>query len=129
MIMSLKANIEEMEWSAEEEIKLFFALEGLKPVGLNKHFYMACIADRLSKSLNREIPAEAIWAHLKTMYNLEVLDEMEPLPFPNDQKDFCLPDNEFSSLMLKKRSEIDDKKVENKGIVFFNLYNLHLNTI
>ncbi|XP_055902313.1 MRG/MORF4L-binding protein [Eupeodes corollae] len=111
MTMSSKEKSEEMEWSAEEEIQLFFALEGLKPVGVNKHFYMACIADRLSRSLNRDIPAEQIWAHLRTLYNLDVLDEMEPLPFPNDQKDFSLPETEFSVLMSRKQAETEEKKI------------------
>ncbi|XP_055855678.1 MRG/MORF4L-binding protein [Episyrphus balteatus] len=109
MTMSSKEKSEEMEWSAEEEIQLFFALEGLKPVGVNKHFYMACIAERLSRSLNRDIPAEQIWAHLRTLYNLDVLDEMEPLPFPNDQKDFSLPETEFSALMSRKQAETEEK--------------------
>lgn len=108
--MSSKEKSEEMEWSAEEEIQLFFALEGLKPVGVNKHFYMACIAERLSRSLNRDVPAEQIWAHLRTLYNLEVLDEIEPLPFPNEQMDFSLPETEFSTLMSLKEAESEDKK-------------------
>ncbi|XP_067627658.1 MRG/MORF4L-binding protein isoform X2 [Eurosta solidaginis] len=99
---------EQIEWSAEEEIQLFFALEGLKPVGINKHFYMACIADRLSKNLQRDVPAEAIWAHLRTMYNLDVLDELEPLPFPNEEKEFSLPETEFSALLSKKRAESEE---------------------
>lgn len=36
------------EWTAEEEIQLFYAMGGLKPVGVNKHFYIACITDRSS---------------------------------------------------------------------------------
>lgn len=115
MTMSSKEKSEEMEWSAEEEIQLFFALEGLKPVGVNKHFYMACIADRLSRSLNRDIPAEQIWAHLRTLYNLDVLDEMEPLPFPNEQKDFTLPETEFSALMSRKQAESDEKKISEQS--------------
>lgn len=101
---------EQIEWSAEEEIQLFFALEGLKPVGINKHFYMACIADRLSKNLQRDVPAEAIWAHLRTMYNLDVLDELEPLPFPNEEREFSLPETEFSALLSKKRAESEEKQ-------------------
>ncbi|XP_055383426.1 MRG/MORF4L-binding protein [Condylostylus longicornis] len=105
-----------IEWSVEEDIQLFSALEGLKPVGVNKHFYMACIAERLAKALNREIPAEAIWEHLRTMYNLDMLEEIQTLPFPNEQKDFCLPDSEFSQLIAKKKMEekLDDKKSDNK---------------
>ncbi|XP_055706664.1 MRG/MORF4L-binding protein isoform X2 [Phlebotomus papatasi] len=115
MTMSIKekSESEEIEWSPEDEIQLFFALDGLKPVGINKYFFMACIADRLSKALNREVSTEAIWSHLKTMYNLDALDELEPLPFPNEQKEFSLPD-EFSTLISKKRQDIEEatKKLE-----------------
>lgn len=34
------------EWTAEEEVQLFLALNGIKPFGVNKHFFMACIVDR-----------------------------------------------------------------------------------
>lgn len=40
---------------------------------------------RLSKALNRKVTSEAVWAHLKTMYNLKALNQLEPLPFPNEQ--------------------------------------------
>lgn len=106
MSIKEKSESEEIEWSPEDEIQLFFALDGLKPVGINKYFFMACIADRLSKALNREVSTEAIWSHLKTMYNLDALDELEPLPFPNEQKEFSLPD-EFSTLISKKRQDIE----------------------
>ncbi|GAB0087745.1 MRG/MORF4L-binding protein [Sergentomyia squamirostris] len=116
MTMSIKEKTEseEIEWSPEDEIQLFFALDGLKPVGINKYFFMACIADRLTKALNREVSTEAIWTHLKTMYNLDALDELEPLPFPNDQKDFSLPDSEFSMLITKKKQDLEEaaKKLE-----------------
>lgn len=96
-----------MEWSAEEEIQLFKALGGLKPIGINKHFYMACICGRLSTALKREIYPDVVWAHLQTMYNLEILDSMEPLPFPQDQSDFALPEADFSELMAKKLLDVD----------------------
>lgn len=102
MSTSTKDRIEGEEWSPESEIQLFLALEGLKPVGINKYFFMACISERLSKALNREIGTDAIWSHLKTMYNLAALDDLEPLPFPNDPKEFALPEAEFSSFLDKK---------------------------
>lgn len=52
---------------------------------------MVCIVDRLSKKLNRKINSEQIWKHLKTMYNLKALDDLEPLPFPNEESNFMLP--------------------------------------
>lgn len=111
---SESADDEKMEWSAEEEIQLFFALDGLKPVGINKHFFMACICDRLSKALNREIATETIWSHLKSMYNLKALDDLEKLPFPNNIEDFSLPESEFNALIAKKKSDIDSE-IAKKG--------------
>ncbi|EDW72486.1 uncharacterized protein Dwil_GK20940 [Drosophila willistoni] len=87
------------EWSAEEEVQLFHAMEGLRPVGINKHFYMSCIAQRLSKSLNREIPSELIWRHLDTMYKLKELDDHESLPFPNEEREFSLPEQDYGALL------------------------------
>ncbi|KAH8402006.1 hypothetical protein KR009_009084 [Drosophila setifemur] len=92
------------EWSAEEELQLFHAMEGLRPVGINKHFYMSCIAQRLSKALNREMPSELIWRHLGTMYKLKELDDLESLPFPNEEREFSLPELDYGTLQTKKTS-------------------------
>lgn len=92
------------EWSAEEELQLFHAMDGLRPVGINKHFYMSCIAERLSKSLNREMPSDLIWKHLSTMYKLKELDEQECLPFPNEEREFCLPEQDYATFLNKKSS-------------------------
>lgn len=108
MAVKERTDCEEMEWSAEEEIQLFKALGGLKPIGINKHFYMACICERLSTALKREITPDVVWAHLKTMYNLDILDQLEPVPFPQDQCDFQLPDAEFSALMSKKLADVEN---------------------
>lgn len=99
-----------MEWSAEDEIQLFYSLDGLRPVGINRHFFMACISERLSKALNRDIATDLIWTHLYSMYNLKALDDTVPLPFPNDEKDFSLPETEFSALLTKKKIEVEDQK-------------------
>ncbi|XP_035901099.1 MRG/MORF4L-binding protein-like isoform X2 [Anopheles stephensi] len=126
-VLREKQEIEHSEWSPEEEVQLFLAMEGAKPVGINKHFYMACIVERLSKSLQREIASDAVWSHLRTIYNLKALDELEPMPFLNEECDFCLPESEFSAAFAKRRledsergttatvpGEHDSKKVETK---------------
>ncbi|XP_050080903.1 MRG/MORF4L-binding protein [Anopheles maculipalpis] len=123
-----KQEMEHSEWTPEEESHLFLAMEGVKPVGVNKHFYMACIVERLSKSLQRDIGSDAVWSHLGTLYNLKALDELEPLPFLNEECDFCLPEAEFSAAFAKRRledsergtastvpGEHDSKKVETKA--------------
>ncbi|XP_037813984.1 MRG/MORF4L-binding protein isoform X2 [Lucilia sericata] len=103
------------EWTAEEEIQLFYAMGGLKPVGVNRHFYIACITDRLSRSLNRDYTTESIWVHLRTMYNLEALEDLEPLPFPNEEREFSLPEAEFSTLLSKKRAASEESRQSNEG--------------
>ncbi|XP_055538573.1 MRG/MORF4L-binding protein [Wyeomyia smithii] len=105
-----KSESEGFEWSPEDEVQLFFAMDGLKPVGINRHFIIVCIMDRLSKALNREISSETIWSHLRTMYNLKALDDLEQLPFPNEESDFCLPETDFSSIM--KRKSIEETSAE-----------------
>lgn len=92
----------ELEWSTEDEIQLFHALEGMKPVGIGKHFVFGAIGDRLSESLNRSIPRDEIRKHLRTIYNLDLLDEREPIPFPNKVQEFQLPEVEFKSLISLK---------------------------
>lgn len=61
-------------------------------------------------NINKEVESEKIWSHLETMYNLEALDESESLPFPNDEREFCLPEAEFGSLKALKEEKSDDKK-------------------
>lgn len=92
----------ELEWTTEDEIQLFHALEGMKPVGIGKHFVMGAIGDRLSESLNKVVPRDEIWKHLRTIYNLDLLDEREPIPFPNKDQEFQLPDGEFKFLISNK---------------------------
>lgn len=100
-----KPDSEFLEWSPEDEIQLFFAMDGLRPVGINRHFVIACITERLSKALNREVSSEMIWSHLRTMYNLKALDEQEQQSFPTEESDFSLPEAEFSSVMKRKSIE------------------------
>lgn len=68
---------------------------------------MVCIVERLSKKLNRKINSEQIWKHLKTMYNLKALDDLEPLPFPNEESNFMLPTELQSKLQTNVPSSED----------------------
>lgn len=110
--MAVKENSEpdSFEWNTEEEVQLLYALDGLRPVGINKHVYMARICERMSTALKREILPEMIWTHLRTWYNLEALDQMERLPFADEQVDFTLPDSEFSALINKRLADHENDK-------------------
>ncbi|XP_052567460.1 MRG/MORF4L-binding protein-like [Culex pipiens pallens] len=103
-----KTDNESLEWSPEDEIQLFFAMDGLRPVGINRHFFIACVVERLSKALNREVSSESVWSHLGTMYNLQALDEQDPLPFPNEETDFSLPEADYP--LDKKRKSIEEQQ-------------------
>ncbi|XP_074027322.1 MRG/MORF4L binding protein isoform X2 [Leptinotarsa decemlineata] len=69
---------------------------------------MAFICDKFTDNLHKDINPDKVWAHLETMYNLEALDECESIPFPNLEKDFILPEQEFGNLINK---EDDEKKL------------------
>ncbi|XP_047540085.1 MRG/MORF4L-binding protein [Vanessa atalanta] len=91
-----------VEWDVDMEIQLFYAMANHKPVGINKHFQMACIWEKLSNSITKEISTHDIWRHLDTLYDMTMLDETEPIPFPNHEVPFSLPENEFGAMMKQK---------------------------
>ncbi|GBP02247.1 PAN2-PAN3 deadenylation complex catalytic subunit PAN2 [Eumeta japonica] len=49
------------------------------------------------------------------MYNLEALEDLEPLPFPNEQREFSLPEAEFSALLSKKRAASEEARQSTEG--------------
>ncbi|KAJ2941380.1 hypothetical protein O0L34_g3584 [Tuta absoluta] len=94
-----------VEWDVDMDIQLFYAMANHKPVGINKHFQMACIWEKLSNSTTKEISTRDIWKHLETLYDLSMLDDTEPIPFPNHEQPFSLPESEFGTLMKQKSKE------------------------
>lgn len=91
-----------VEWDVDMEIQLFYAMANHKPVGINKHFQMACIWEKLSNSITKEISTQDIWKHLESLYDVSMLDDTEPIPFPNHEVAFNLPENEFGALIKQK---------------------------
>ncbi|KAK7508337.1 hypothetical protein BaRGS_00000576 [Batillaria attramentaria] len=81
-------------WNVDMEVNLFHAMRGHKPVGVNRHFNMVFIHDKLSNAANKKLTAKSIWNHLSSMYDLQALNESEILPFPNKAVDFQLPYSE-----------------------------------
>ncbi|XP_060562308.1 MRG/MORF4L-binding protein-like isoform X2 [Ruditapes philippinarum] len=88
---------ENFNWNCEMEVNLFHALRGHKPVGVNRHFHMVSIHEKLS-STNKKITARQIWDYLGELYDLNALNESEILPFPNKELDFSLPEKDFSDV-------------------------------
>lgn len=94
-----------VEWDVEMEIQLFYAMANHKPVGINKHFHMACIWEKLSNSITKEISTQDIWKHLESLYDISMLDDTERIPFPNHEMNFTLPESEFGALIKQKCKE------------------------
>uniref|UniRef100_A0A131Z4I4 MRG-binding protein n=1 Tax=Rhipicephalus appendiculatus TaxID=34631 RepID=A0A131Z4I4_RHIAP len=64
---------ETLDWNVDTEVQLFHAMKGHKPVGVNRYFQMACIHEKFSASLNKDISSQTIWDHLDTMYDMAAL--------------------------------------------------------
>ncbi|KAL4236424.1 hypothetical protein ACF0H5_004809 [Mactra antiquata] len=105
----------QLNWDCEMEVNLFHALRGHKPVGVNKHFHMVSIHEKLASSY-KKITAEQIWAYLGELYDLNALNESEIIPFPNKQNEFDLPDD-FTDLQSKSfpRLKLDGDKSDSRG--------------
>ena len=90
-----------INWSVELEVGLFHAVHEHKPVGINRHFKMLFIHDKLNSTIKNKILVEDIWKHLGTLYDLHALNDSESLPFPNVETDFALPDELVNDLKDK----------------------------
>ena len=101
------------EWSVHEEVKLFQAMRHNKPVGVNKHFAIVKIHEQLKENFERKVTIPQLWAYLKTMFNIDALDEFETEPFPNEKEvEFSLPADyplpgDFADTMSEVGSESD----------------------
>merc|ERR1712004_724631 len=97
--MTMADDSESPIWNVELEIALLHAMRRHKPAGVNKHFQMACIVEKMNSAITSRICVNQVWAHLRSMYDLQALNESENIPFPNKENDFKLPSYEFSSLL------------------------------
>ncbi|XP_020287088.1 MRG/MORF4L-binding protein-like isoform X2 [Pseudomyrmex gracilis] len=104
-------SIDEIEWNVENEIQLFFAMNGHKPVGINKYFHMVCIWEKFRAAIHKDVSLKLIWDHLESMYDLD--DMEEDLPFPSHEIDFYLPETEFM-LKPRRKEELETKVKDQK---------------
>ncbi|CAH1774864.1 unnamed protein product [Owenia fusiformis] len=100
-----------VKWDVDLEVALFHAMRNHKPVGVNRHFHMACLQQKLNAAVNKKLTTKQIWTHLNTMYALQSLNDSEKLPFKNKESEFTLPEADFSELMEKKLP----KKISESG--------------
>ncbi|XP_020280330.1 MRG/MORF4L-binding protein-like [Pseudomyrmex gracilis] len=111
-------SLHEVEWNVENEIQLFFAMNGHKPVGINKYFHMVCIWEKFRTAIHKNVPLKLIWNHLESMYDLVALDDVD-LPFLNQEIDFSLPETEFMAKSHRKEeseTKVKDQRDKHKEI-------------
>ncbi|XP_025111142.1 LOW QUALITY PROTEIN: uncharacterized protein LOC112574336 [Pomacea canaliculata] len=89
-------------WNVDMEVNLFHAMRGHKPVGVNRHFQMVFIHEKLNNASGKRITSKNVWEHLSSMYDLQALNESEILPFPNKPVDFQLNSSEFQDIFQKE---------------------------
>jgi len=102
-------------WTASSELALFQAMISHKPAGINKHFSMSVVSEKLSGQFGGEICSDMIWSKLRTMFDLTAVDDREEvIPFNLEEKEFSLPRRDFSSLIIEKQKEINKDKTAGK---------------
>ena len=76
--------------------------------GINKHFAMALVSDKLSSQFDSEqITSDEIWSKLRMMFDLSAVDDREEvIPFTLEEREFSLPRRDFSSLIVEKQKDI-----------------------
>jgi MRG-binding protein len=62
-----------VNWTAEMEVSLFYAMIDHKPVGENKHFHMIFIYEKFNNLSDKKLSIEQIWEHLNLLYDLQAL--------------------------------------------------------
>jgi len=103
-------------WTASSELALFQSMITHKPAGINKHFSMAVVSEKLGSEFGSDVTSDAIWNKLKTMFDLTAVDDREEvIPFPLEEKEFCLPRRDFNTLIVDKLKEINKDKTAGKS--------------
>lgn len=106
-----------IDWTIVDEIRLYRWVAEFKPAGINKHFHMLCIVERMNHPekypvtlLQKDVvkpgklfTAEEIWEKLSSAYNLAEIDRLE------DQEIETIPrnnDNDGELTMLERRQRL-----------------------
>jgi MRG-binding protein len=100
-----EAPLRSIEWTAENEVHMFYAMKNRRPVGIERNFQMYLIADAFSERMKKEVKPQVLWNKLETLYDMETLNEhSSPPKILRKETEFSLP------------SEYDDLKSSKTGI-------------
>ena len=87
---------------------LFMYLVKYDLVGINKHFSMAVVSEKLCSQFGPDICSDVIWSKLRTMFDLTAVDDREEvIPFTLEEKEFSLPRRDFNNLITEKQNQIN----------------------
>lgn len=115
-------------WSDRDDVKLLYSMFNLKPIGLNKHFYMCEIVNNMNELQKSEglplVTPDTLWIRLRELYNLDLLEEYNSLQPQHilEEEDFddtiealnrCNEDSDEDKPLVKKlkRSESEESKI------------------
>merc|ERR1712133_216897 len=103
-------------WTPSSELALFQAMISHKPAGINKHFSMAVVSEKLSSQFGGDITSDLVWGKLRTMFDLTAVDDREEvIPFTLEEREFSLPRRDFNNLIVEKQKEINKDKSAGKS--------------
>jgi len=98
------------EWTGQAQLDFFESIVGHKVAGLEKNFHMSVIHEKFSTRHKTPVTTKELWKQLECFYDLELLDEHQPIPPWNNTKtiDYLPP----SYILDKYQSESDAESIK-----------------
>lgn len=74
-----------IKWTTENVNHLLHAMKGYRPYGLEKHFHMMFILEKLRARSGINVTADAVWDYIEELYNIKLLSEREDLKLISEE--------------------------------------------